>query len=159
MYPGQRNRNRNRKPEQIPGFSQHGWDRSRGVPETWTTEPDFWVNFSIPFQSSDPVLFWNRVFWNPGTSLFHWHQFLKFLKIFIYFMYMSTSLLSSDTLEEDVRPHCRWLWSTMWLLGTELRTSGKAVGALNHWAISLASSLKFKVLHGKQTTPPPPPNT
>jgi hypothetical protein len=29
-------------------------------------------------------------------------------------------------------------WATMWLLGIELRTSGRAAGALNHWAISPA---------------------
>jgi hypothetical protein len=30
------------------------------------------------------------------------------------------------------------LWATMWLLGFELMTSGRAVSALNQWAISLA---------------------
>jgi hypothetical protein len=28
------------------------------------------------------------------------------------------------------------LWATKWLLGIDLRTSGRAVRALNHWAIS-----------------------
>jgi len=46
--------------------------------------------------------------------------------------------LSSDTPEEGIRSHYRWLWSTMWLLGFELRSSGGAVSALNHWAISPA---------------------
>jgi hypothetical protein len=55
---------------------------------------------------------------------------------FIYFMYVSTPpLLSSDT-QEGIRPHYRWLWATMWLLGIELRISGRAVSALNHGAIS-----------------------
>jgi len=31
----------------------------------------------------------------------------------------------------------------MWLLGIELRTSGRAVGALNHWAISPAPHFSF----------------
>jgi hypothetical protein len=53
-------------------------------------------------------------------------------------MFMSTPLLPSDTPEEGIRSHFRWLWATMWLLGIELRTSGRAVGALNHWAISPA---------------------
>ena len=48
---------------------------------------------------------------------------------------MSKPLLSS---EEEVRFHYRWLWATMWLLGIELRSSGRAVSALNHWAISIA---------------------
>jgi hypothetical protein len=55
---------------------------------------------------------------------------------------VSTLLFSSDTLEEDIWCHYRWLWATIWLLESELKTSGRAVGALNHWAIS----------------PTPPPN-
>jgi hypothetical protein len=40
--------------------------------------------------------------------------------------------------EESIRSHYRWLWATMWLLGIELRTSGRAASALNPWAISPA---------------------
>ena len=40
--------------------------------------------------------------------------------------------------EEGARPLYRWLWATMWLLGIELRTFGRADNALNHWAISPA---------------------
>ena len=32
----------------------------------------------------------------------------------------------------------RWLWATMWLLGFKLRSSERALGALNHWTISPA---------------------
>ena len=53
----------------------------------------------------------------------------------IYFISMSTPLLSSDTPEEGIQCHSRWLWATMWVLGTELRTSGRAVCALNRWAL------------------------
>ena len=53
-------------------------------------------------------------------------------------MYMSTLSLSSDTLEEGIRSHYRWLWATMRLLGIELRISRRAVSARNHWAISPA---------------------
>ena len=53
-------------------------------------------------------------------------------------MYVSTPLLSSDTPEEGIRSQHRWLWATMCLLGIELRTSGRALGALNLWAISPA---------------------
>ena len=49
-----------------------------------------------------------------------------FIYLFIYLMYVSTLLLSSDTPEEGIRS------ATMWLLGIELGTSGRAVGALNH---------------------------
>ena len=54
-----------------------------------------------------------------------------------FLMYMSRLSLSSDTPEEDIRFHCRWLWATIWLLGIELRTPGRAA-SLNHWAISPA---------------------
>jgi hypothetical protein len=40
--------------------------------------------------------------------------------------------------EEAFRSYYRWLWATMWLLGLELRISGRTVSAFNHWAISLA---------------------
>jgi hypothetical protein len=46
-------------------------------------------------------------------------------------MYMNTLLLSSDTLEEGICFHYRWLCATRWFLGIELRTSGRAVSALN----------------------------
>ena len=41
---------------------------------------------------------------------------------------MSTLSLSSDTPEDSIRFHYRWL-----LLGFELSTSGKVASALNHW--------------------------
>ena len=53
-----------------------------------------------------------------------------FFKDQFIFRYMNTPQLS-DTPEEGIRPRYRWLWATMWLLGTELRTSGRAVSALN----------------------------
>jgi hypothetical protein len=54
-------------------------------------------------------------------------------------LYISTLLLSSDTPEEGIRSHYRWLWATMWLLGFELRIFGREVSALTRWAISPAS--------------------
>jgi hypothetical protein len=38
---------------------------------------------------------------------------ILFLKIFIYFLYMSTLLLSSDTPEEGIGSRYIWLWATM----------------------------------------------
>jgi len=61
----------------------------------------------------------------------------------LYLFYVST--LSSDTPEEGIRSHYRWLWATMWLLGFELRTSERAVSALNHWAISPALLYIFQM--------------
>jgi hypothetical protein len=66
---------------------------------------------------------------------------------FLSFMYMSALLPSSDTPEEGIGSHYR-LWATMWLLGIELRTSGRAVGALNCWAISPALLLPFILSQG-----------
>jgi hypothetical protein len=65
-------------------------------------------------------------------------KFFYFLKIYL-LLYLSALYLSSYTPEEDVRSHYRWLWATMWLLGFELRTFGRAVSALTRWAISPAS--------------------
>ena len=42
------------------------------------------------------------------------------------FMYVSPMLLFADTPEEGIRSHCRWLWTTIWLLGIEPRTSGRS---------------------------------
>jgi len=75
--------------------------------------------------------------------------FVFFLKIYlficllIYLLSVSTLSLSSDTPEEGIRSHYRWLWATMWLLGIELRTFGRAVSAPNHWAISPTRFLVF----------------
>jgi hypothetical protein len=55
-------------------------------------------------------------------------------------MYMNTLSLSSDTPEEGIRSHYRWL------LEIELRISGRRVSALNHGAISPApKTLTFNV--------------
>jgi hypothetical protein len=58
--------------------------------------------------------------------------------------------MSSDTLEEGVKSHYGWLWATMWLLGFELRTFGRAASALNHRAISPAQNTSAKgPIYGK----------
>jgi hypothetical protein len=49
---------------------------------------------------------------------------------------MTTLSLSSDMPKEDIGSHYRWLWATIWLLGIELRTSGRALSALNCWVPS-----------------------
>jgi hypothetical protein len=75
-----------------------------------------------------------------------WHLFFVFIffinKSFLFlkicFIYITTLELSSDTSEEGIRSHYRLLWATMWLLGIEHRSFGRAVSALNHWAISPA---------------------
>jgi hypothetical protein len=62
--------------------------------------------------------------------------FCFFERFIIYFMYMSTPLLSPDTLEEGIGYCYRQLWATIWLLGIELRTSRRAANALHCWVIS-----------------------
>ena len=57
-----------------------------------------------------------------------------------YFMYANTRSMSSNIPEEVLRSHYRQLWAIMWLLGIELRISGRTV-ALSHWAISPALCL------------------
>jgi hypothetical protein len=63
---------------------------------------------------------------------FDLNYFLFFFKVFflrilfIYFMWMITLSISSDTSEKGIRSHYRWLWATMWLLIIELRTSGRS---------------------------------
>jgi hypothetical protein len=64
---------------------------------------------------------------------FFTHFFLRF----IYYMCVHCSCL--QTLQKRASDFCYgWLWATMWLLGFELWTFGRAVGALNRWAISPA---------------------
>jgi hypothetical protein len=62
---------------------------------------------------------------------------ILFFKIYFLFIWVHCSCLQTHN-RRGIRSHCRWLWATMWLLGIELRTSGRAVSALNHWAISPA---------------------
>jgi hypothetical protein len=60
-------------------------------------------------------------------------------------MDVSTLLLSLDTPEEGIWFHYRCLWASMWSLGIELRTSGRAVSVLNCWAISPAQTMVFNL--------------
>ena len=69
--------------------------------------------------------------------------FFFFLK-FISCLWLHCSCLQTHQ-KRGIRSHYRWLWATMWLLGLELRTFGRAVSALNRWAISLACILKIKI--------------
>jgi hypothetical protein len=65
-------------------------------------------------------------------------------------MYMCILSISSDTPEEGIRSHYGWLWANMWLLGIELRTSGREVSALNRWGISPAPNWEFYIFIWKQ---------
>jgi hypothetical protein len=72
----------------------------------------------------------------------------KMFSLFIFFLYLIDwlsdciwvhySCLQTYQLSSF---HYQWLWATMWLLGVELRTSGRAANALNCWTISPAPSV------------------
>jgi hypothetical protein len=57
-------------------------------------------------------------------------------------MYECSVWMYNSMPEEGIRSLYIWSWSVMWLLKTELRTSGRVASALNHWAISAALILK-----------------
>ena len=61
--------------------------------------------------------------------------------LFSFFPFLKDLFIRKYTVavpEESVRPHYGWLWATMWVLGFELRTFGRAVSAFICWAISPA---------------------
>ena len=90
--------------------------------------------FDLSFKRDFGLL--NRVSFKVSVFVFLFVCFL-FVGLFVF----NTLSLSSVTPEEGVRSHYRWLWATTWLLGIELRTSGRAViSALNHCANSPAPS-------------------
>jgi len=64
-------------------------------------------------------------------------SFPFFLNIYLFYVCEYTVSIFMHT-RRGYQILFRWLWATMWLLGFELRTSGRAVSALNHWAISPA---------------------
>jgi hypothetical protein len=70
--------------------------------------------------------------------------FFKKIYLFISCMWAHCSYLQTHQ-KRALDPHYSWLWATMWLLGIELRIFGKAVSALNPWAISPAPSLDFDI--------------
>ena len=114
-------------------FAICGWDHIRSSPQTLIT----WACFT---QSSYKM--------HQGITCT-----LQRLSFFpkIYYLYIYTHM---HTYTVAVFRHTRWghriplqmVWVTMWLLGVELRTSGRAVSALNHWAISPALTKTFNVV-------------
>jgi hypothetical protein len=63
------------------------------------------------------------------------------LSLNLFYVYECSICMYTLMSEEDIRSHYRWLWATMWLLGIELPTSGRAASALNHWTISPAQQV------------------
>jgi hypothetical protein len=63
------------------------------------------------------------------------------------FICVSALPLSSDTPEEGIKSHYKWLRTTTWLVGIELRTSGRAVStqSLKHLSSPTEAILGEKV--------------
>jgi hypothetical protein len=102
------------------------------------------VKLALWPDAAEVTLFWCWVLLNLWIVLCSDKPLNIFLK-HLFIIWVHCSCLSSDTPEEGVRSHYRWLWATTWLLGFELRTSVRAVGALNHWAISPAPPLNILI--------------
>ena len=77
------------------------------------------LSHSIALRSSQEIL--GQCYLNSGFCGKLWVFFLKIC------MYECSICMYVYMSEEDVRSHYRWLWATMWFLGIELRTSGRAV--------------------------------
>jgi hypothetical protein len=65
----------------------------------------------------------------------HFYNSSEFLKIYSFYVYEYTIVVFRHTIRGHQIP-LQMVWGTMWLLGIELRTSGRAASALNFWAIS-----------------------
>jgi hypothetical protein len=79
-------------------------------------------------------LFWNKYFLTLYILCYLTSSFL-FIYLFIYLLYgyECSSCMSTYIPVESTRSHFRWLWATMWLLGIEVKTSGRVVSALKYW--------------------------
>jgi hypothetical protein len=75
--------------------------------------------------------------WNPENEYFGCFVFVFvffFKDLFTHFIYVCALSVCKHTCQNDIRTHDRWL------LGMELRASGGASSALNHWVICPALS-------------------
>jgi hypothetical protein len=90
-----------------------------------------------------------------GSPGFNWLiSFFLPLKMYLFYIFEYTANVFRQT-RRGIGSHYRWLWTTMWLLGIELRTSGRTVRTHNHWAmiqppggISFASFSLFLMCSG-----------
>ena len=94
------------------------WKSSKSL----TAEPSLQP---LVFDNVSCILEWPRTYCTAEDA----PELPLFKDWFTYLMHMSPLSLTSDTPEEGIRSCYRWLWATMWLLGFELRTSGRAVSS------------------------------
>lgn len=64
------------------------------------------------------------------------YLFIYFKDLFIYFVYIQCSVCMFGFKPEEGIGYYRWLWTAMWLLGIEVRASGRTVSVPNNWVIS-----------------------
>jgi hypothetical protein len=120
----------------VPDLGVFSWYRSQFGPVAGPPFPQTLLHV-CPCSSFSEEQFWVRVLDCGMVAPFFQVMpclFIYFLKMSLF--YLSTLKLSSDTPEEGIISHYEWFWPSMWLLRTELRTSGRTVSILNHWAIS-----------------------
>jgi hypothetical protein len=67
-------------------------------------------------------------------------------KIYLCYVYEGPICMYACMPEEGIKSPYRWLWVTMWLVGTKLRNCGGAASALKRWTISLAPSAAYFIL-------------
>jgi hypothetical protein len=67
---------------------------------------------------------------NEGWPILSAFSLLK-QKLFHFYVNMCSTCICTCMPEKGTGSHYRWLSATMWLLGIELRTSGRLVSALN----------------------------
>lgn len=79
-----------------------------------------------------------------GTREIVSRAFLFINLFYVWVLYLIHMVYTTMPEENDRSPY-RWLWAIMWLVGIELRTSGRALSTLNHRLISLALSYQLLV--------------
>jgi hypothetical protein len=104
--------------------------------EAHAFNPSTWEAEAGRFLSSRPA--WSTK-WVPGQPGLY-RKTLSGKKIYLC-IYHSACIYACMP-EEGTKSHYKWLWTTMWLLGIELSTSGRATSAPNCWAIFLAPDIK-----------------
>ena len=112
----------------------HSHFASLRYPDSLT--PPFFSYYPICLWLSGPISSYTTL----SQSVFYFYFFLK--------IYLLCIQCFARIPEEGTRSHYRWLWANMWLLGIELRSSGRAARLLNYWAVSPAPNQFFKIITG-----------
>jgi hypothetical protein len=101
------------------------------------------------FFSPNPLIHLSFLSLKSMASLFYYLFFLRFIYLLIT---QCPACIYACKPGESTSPHYRWLWATMWLVGIELMTSGRADSASNLWAISPALHYLLSHIHTRAHT-------